>query len=226
MIDWDYERSRCAFPSKDPAPVVAEVRQAVSHRDYRVEAVNADGGSEAAAEGGNQQGDARLGRSAEMPSVSPQDGALDRARHLSTDQGLSVVQGEPLVAEVRRASTDPLTDAAYESFIRGTDIPATAEAARRVLVDRCLAAEAEVARLTAERDDLLAEKKTYGEYQSAYLDVLAEVLQRKADLEALRTHLRGLEQQWRHDQIDWVDPRTKCAEELAALLITPEEPGT
>ena len=118
----------------------------------------------------------------------------------------------PVVAEVRRAPLDPV-DLHFKD--------------PRLLARTIVELNSEVARLTAERDERAeGTDRIKGLLMRAYQHNAAAYDERdkaKSDLEALRTRLRGLEQQWRHDQIDWVDPRTKCAEELAALLTTPEE---
>ena len=89
--------------------------------------------------------------------------------------------------------------------------------------------------------ELLVTLKSECEAQHARAEgLVAEVARLTADLEALRTRLRGLEQQWReraraqstestspggwHSGI--VFARNESADELARLLTTPEESGT
>jgi hypothetical protein len=146
----------------------------------------------------------------------------------NSSQASASIEPAPVVAEVRRAPIDL------------DEIRAQFDADWVLNYRNSEALLAEVVRLTAERDE--ARAALLGTLKDTRL--LARTEKAEADLEALRTRLRGLEQQWRaeRDAVHHLErtgsggdykavmiaARTRledCADELARLLTTPEEPN-
>src|SRR6185503_874116 len=117
----------------------------------------------------------------------------------------------PVVAEVRRAPLD------VEDFQQRAAKAAGKVRFTGVEVETLLA---EVARLTAERDDARTDAA----------ETKADFIRTSHELSALRVRLRGLEQQIRERRIGyaWLSAvsATFVADQLAALLATPEESNT
>jgi hypothetical protein len=122
------------------------------------------------------------------------------------------IESAPVVAEVRRASIDlegirhRLENAPKWN---NDDLGCMYEDDVRTLF-------AAVARLTAERDELLSVKRSLSDQ---LIRSRGQEAATYTDLEILRVRLRGLEQQWRKSR-----NATCYADELARLLTTPEEP--